>query len=350
MPVIEKAELEGFVGDVFRSAGYASEEAGLISRLMVAANLCGHDSHGVRQIPTYLKRIGEKQIVPNAPITVLRESPTTVLLDANLALGHVAAARALEMGVAKAREVKVSVAAVRNLNHIGRVGAYPEMAAEQGMICLAFVQGHIRSVAPFGGLDKKLATNPFSAAFPNPGGAPILLDFASSVVAANKIHQAYDRGVKTGEGWIMDERGNPVRDPALFVEGKAAMLPLGGGRGHKGYALSVVTDIIAGVLSGAGAAHTEREIANNSTLLITLDPEAFLPRKEYERQVGELVDYLRATATRPGDPPVMIPGEFEENHRREREAHGIPIEEPVWNHIQEAVAELQVALPVPRSA
>ncbi len=347
MPVFRKENLEAFTQAVFERSGYGEEEAGLIARLIVRSNLAGHDSHGVRQIPRYLERIRIGHVVPGAPVTVERETAATAVLDGHRALGHVAATRAVELGIAKARETKISVVTVRNLDHVGRAGAYPEMAAEAGMVCLSFVcaQRRGRSVAPHGGIEGRLGTNPLGAAFPNPTGDPILLDFATSVVAANKIRQALDRGMEAGEGWIMDKAGNPTRDPKVFTEGNGAMLPLGGSVGYKGFGLSVLVDLIAGVLSGAGTADSRPEMLNNGTLLITIEPEAFIAKEDYERQVGELAAYLRATATPPGSPPVMLPGEYEQEHRRRREAEGIEIEEPVWRNIRRAVAGLEVTLP-----
>ncbi len=349
MPRFTPDALRAFSDDVFQAAGFPRDEAALIARLLVAANLRGHETHGVRQIPRYLERIKKGHIVPGAKVTVVRETPTTALLEGNRTLGHVAGTRAVEIGIAKAREMRISAVAVRGLDHLGRVGAYTEMAAAAGMIGLVFAsaQGPGRSVAPFGGVAKRLGTNPLGAAFPNPPGDPVLLDFATSTVAANKIRQAFDRGQETGEGWLMDLDGNPTRDPKAFLDGNAIMLPLGGLQGHKGYALAVIVDILGGVLSGGGTADTVQEMANNSSLFITIDPEAFLPRAEYERQVAELVAYLRATLTAPGAPPVMVPGEYEERHQQAREAEGIEIEERVWANILRSVEGTVAAVPQP---
>ncbi len=345
MPTFSAEDLRTLLGGAFEAVGYPAGEAALIARLMVDANLAGHDSHGVRQLGRYLGLVAKGHVVAGATIEVVRETPTTAVLEANRALGHVAAARAVEIGVAKARRMRISIVGVRNLDHVGRVGAYPELAAGQGMICLAFVcaQGRGRLVAPFHGIARRLGTNPISAAFPMAGGPPILLDFATSTVAANKVRQAHDRGQQAGEGWLMDAEGNPTRDPRVFLDGGGVMFPLGGEQGYKGYALAVLVDILAGVLTGAGSADVVREMTNNGTLLITIDPEAFLPRADYERQLAGLAAYLRATATRPGGPAVELPGDFEARHRAEREAAGIEIEEPVWQKIVAAVEPLGLA-------
>lgn len=351
MPTVQAGPLRALTKDCFQAAGCPPEDAELIARLMVLSNLRGHDSHGVRQMPRYLANIRAGSIVPGAELTVVSDAPAMAILDANRAMGHVAATRAVETAIAKARETRISAVGVRNLDHIGRIGAYPEMAVAEGMIGLCFTAtlGPANIVTPFGGVQGRFATNPISAGFPNPLGDPILLDFATSVVAANKIRQAKDRGMEAGEGWMIDAAGNSVRDPQAFIDRKAAMLPLGGERGYKGYGLAVMVEILAGVLTGTGTFATlqDRENTNNVTLLIVIDPAGFVPEAFYGREIRALVEYLHGTAVRPGDPPVMIPGEYEENHQRERERQGIPIEEPVWQTIQAAAASLKVALPAP---
>lgn len=149
---------------------------------------------------------------------------------------------------------------------------------------------------------------------------------------------------------MIDLEGNPVRDPHAFVDRQATILPLGGPeQGYKGYALAVMVEILGGILSGTGTFATvpTNESTNNTSFLIFVDPFAFVARDFYDREIRALVTYLHETKVRPGDPPVMIPGEYEEQSQRHREAHGIEVEEPVWQAIQEAAAKLNVALPIP---
>ncbi len=352
MPVVQADELRELTAACFRAAGCPMEDAAQMARLMVLSNLRGHDSHGVRQLPRYLENIRAGRTLANPEIKVVSETPTTATLDADRALGHVAATRAAVLGIAKARAQRISAVTVRNLDHIGRVGAYPEMAVAEGMIAICFTSapGVNSIVTPFGGIQGRLTTNPISVGIPNPDGDPILVDFATSIVAGNKVRVALDRGQPTGEGWLIDLEGNAVRDPQAFVERKAVILPLGGAeKGYKGYALAVIVEILAGILSGTGTFATveDRERTNNVSFLITIDPMAFVARDFYEREVRALVDYLHATRVRPGDPAVMIPGEYEERSQRQREAEGIELEEPVWQAIQEAAARLNVNVAAP---
>ncbi len=347
MPRFTADQLREVISACLIKVAVPDDEAALTARLMVEANLTGHDTHGARQLPRYVNRIQEGVIVPGAPVETVRETPVTAVLDAHYNLGFVGATRATELAIEKCRQSSLSAVGVRNLNHVGRIGAYPEMIAAAGLVGIVTVnaQAHGILVAPFGGLEKRIGTNPFGAAFPNPDGPPILLDFATSAVAANKIRQAHSRGRKAGEGWMQRNDGSPTSDPTDFLEGLAMLLPLGGPQGHKGYALAVMVDLLSGVLAGSGTAVSKEGDLNNGTFVICIDPEAFVERARYDREVAALSAHLRETPTAPGADPVMLPGEYEANHRNQRLAHGIEVEPPVWEDIAACVQGLGVPVP-----
>lgn len=347
MPRFKPETLRTALALAFEALGFGADDAALIARLLVLSNLCGHDTHGARLLPRYVQWVADGHIVPGAPVTVVQETPTTAVLDGHFTLGFVAATRAVELAMDKARTHHVSAVGVRNLSHVGRAGAYPEMAAAAGLVCLAFVnaQGWGRLAAPFGGITRRVGTNPIAAAFPNPDGDPILLDFATSAVAANKIRLAAERGVETGRGWMIDERGAPSTDPADFLEQAGSILPLGGDQGHKGFGLAVLVDLLGGILAGAGTAAADTHTLNNGTFYVVIDPAAFLPADDLARQVRGLADYLHQSPTRPGAPPVELPGEYEARHRHAREREGIPIDAGSWGAVESALADLGVAVP-----
>jgi len=349
MPTFSADQLRTVVRDCLAAVSVPADEATLTARLMVEANLTGHDTHGARQTPRYVKLVEDGLIVAGAPVAVVRETPTTAVLDAHGNLGYVGATRATEKAIAMCRATGLAAVGVRNLNHVGRVGGYAEMIAAAGLVGLVTVnaQGRGVQVTPFGGLAARIGTNPFAAGFPNPKGSPILLDFATSAVAANKIRQAHSRGVPTGPGWIMRKDGTPSTDPQDFLDGNALLLPVGGAQGHKGYALGVMVDLLSGVMAGAGTAVRPSADLNNGTFIVCISPEAFLDRAEYEAQVGEYVDYLHATATAPGAPPVMVPGEYEARNRAARLEGGIVLEPPVWDDLRACAEAHGVAVPAP---
>lgn len=353
MPRLTAEQLQPFVSAILQQAGAPPADAELTARLMVDANLSGHDTHGVRQTARYAGLLSEGVIQPGAEVEVVRDRGVTAVLDGHDCLGFVGATRATELAIEKARTHSLAAVGVRNLNHVGRVGAYPEMMAAAGLVGLITVnaQGRGILVAPFGGKQARIGTNPMGAGFPNPNGPDIILDFATSAVAANKIRQADSRGLPTGEGWIMDNDGRPTNDPKAFLDGHAFMLPLGGNRGHKGYGLAVLVDILSGVLAGAGtAAATEVRDLNNGTFVVCMDPEAFCERADYERQVGELVAHLQATPTMPGVERVLLPGEYEARNREQRKREGIELEPPVWADMVACGERYGVAAPQPAAA
>jgi LDH2 family malate/lactate/ureidoglycolate dehydrogenase len=192
-----------------------------------------------------------------------------------------------------------------------------------------------------------LGTNPIAAAFPSPQGYPILLDFATSATAANKIRVAHTRGKQTGPGWIVDDLGNPTTDPKVFMDGKGNQVPLGGEQGHKGFGLAVMVDILGGILAGAGTAIVSGKTLNNGTFLVCIDPSAFVAKDEYERQLGALMDYLHAAPPAPGKQGVIMPGEYEHLNRLKYTHAGFEVEEEVWQTIVAAAQAVDVKAPLP---
>lgn len=335
----------------FVAAGFTPDKAGTIAGLMVEANLVGHDSHGVRHIPVYVGRVRDGLISPDGEPAIVSETPTTATLDGQGTLGHIAATRGLELAIEKARASAIGAVAVRNQEHVGRVGAYPEMAARAGFVGITFCNGQGRgiSIAPFGGLEARMGANPFTAAFPHPEGDPILLDISTSALAINKIRQAKDRGVALPEGAIIDANGAPSTDPDDFLKRGGAALPLGGLLyGHKGFGLAVIVDLFCGMLGGSGTArhHHDTEL-NNGTFHIVIDPRAFIDEAAYAAEIQSYTEYLHASTPLPGSKGVRLPGEFERDNRAERSVHGVEIEDAVWNKIVETLERLNVPAPKP---
>lgn len=351
MPVFAAEDLRVMTASAFEAAGFSAEKAQLIARLMVESNLVGHDSHGVRHIPVYVSRIRDGLIKPEAEPRVVEESPTTAVVDGGGTLGHVAATFGLELAVEKARQNRIAAVAVRNEEHVGRVGGYPEMAARAGMVGITLCNGQGRGVqiAPFGGIDRRLGANPFTAAFPNPNGDPVLLDISTSAVAVNKVRQAKDRLAALPDGALLDSDGRPSTDPDDFLQGDGAVLPLGGLLyGHKGFGLAVIIDLFCGILGGSGTArHRDDDTLNNGTFHIVIDPRAFVQTQRYADELKAYADYIHASRTLPGDPAVQLPGEFEEQNRKARAENGISVEEPVWQQIVATLERLNVPPPAP---
>ena len=209
MPKIQAARLEEIGRALFEAAGTPADEAKLVMHHIVGANLVGHDSHGVIQIPTYIDRIKAGHIVPGAPWVIVKESPTTTVVDGHWGFGYVANERAMRLTIEKAQKSNVAAATVFRQGHIGRLSSYTQMAAEAGMIGLITADSgrSPKAVAPFGGREARLGTNPISMAVPSDLDGPLYLDMATSAAAAGKIALAVARGESVPDGWVIGSDG-----------------------------------------------------------------------------------------------------------------------------------------------
>src|ERR1700746_3946685 len=241
MPKIPAERLSEIGRALFVAAGTPPEEAEIVMRHVVAANLAGHDSHRILQVPTYIERIKVGHIVPGAPWKIVEESPTTTVVDGHWGFGYVANERAMRLTIEKAKTANVAAATVFRQGHIGRVASYTLMAAREGMIGIATADSgrSPKAVAPFGGREARLGTNPISIAMPSDLAGPLYLDRPPPPAAAGKIALSVARGTPVPPGWIIDRDGRPTTDPSQLRQG-GALLPVGGREGYKGYGLWVM--------------------------------------------------------------------------------------------------------------
>ena len=238
MPVFPHQYLHKVAYNIYRAEGASHEEAEIVATHQVKANLVGHDSHGVIHIPEYVERIHKGHIVPGAPFEVVQESPTTARIDGHWGFGFVVTERAMTMAIEKARTHNVAAITIFQQSHIGRLGDYPTMAAQEGMIALITADSGAgpKAVAPFGGRERRLGTNPICIAMPSDLDGTLLLDMATSAVAAGKVSLARNRREPIPTGWVIDKDGNPTNDPEDYYSG-GAILPVGAGtRGTRGMA------------------------------------------------------------------------------------------------------------------
>jgi uncharacterized oxidoreductase len=348
MPNINSAALSPLVVAIFEKVGASSENAAVMARHMVGANLAGHDSHGVILIPTYVDRIERGDVVPNAPFEVLDETPTTARIDGHWGFGQVVSERAMALAIAKARESNVASLTVVRQAHVGRVADYPLMAARAGMIAWMFCDSGrtAKQVAPFGGREARLGTNPLSIAVPSDLEAPVFLDMATSGVAGGKVAVAQSRGQQLAEGLLVDRDGNPTTDPADLARG-GALLPLGGSQGHKGFGLGFMVEIFAGLITGLGFGVNPTGRHNDGSLIVVLNVAAFRPLAEFKREVADFARYVKATPPAAGVSEVFYPGELEWRTEQRRRAEGIPIEDETWNAVARVAEKLGVGDLVP---
>lgn len=340
MPVISHDKLKELCLRIFEAAGATGDEAECVADHLVKSNLVGHDSHGVVRLPQYFKRIDEGRLKFGAKIEIIRETPSTALINGNWGFGQVIAKRAMEIAIEKARKCSISSVGIINCNHIGRLGEYPMMAAKAGMIGFVVCNGGgIAGMPPYGGLGPIIGVNPMSAGVPAGDMTPFLLDFANTVVSEGKVRVKHQSGEPVPDGWLVDKNGKPTNNPADLYDG-GAILPSGG---HKGYSLGVLVDILGGALTGAGCSTPSKQWkGGNGTLMIVIDVAAFSPLKEFKARVDSLFRTIKETPKAPGFSEILIPGEPEAKTEEERLKKGIFIADKTWQEIMKISEKLKV--------
>jgi LDH2 family malate/lactate/ureidoglycolate dehydrogenase len=248
MQIKSARELQELGIAIFKAAGATPRNAEGVTSSLVSANLAGHDSHGVMRIPSYIEEINNGRLHPAATPKITQEKSATAIVDGASTFGQLGARLTAQTAARKASEVGLGSAALYRANHTGRIGEWAELGASQGMITLVTAAGaFLRMVAPFGGRDRALGTNPIAWAVPRPcGRPPILLDFATSAAAQGKLMLARAKHEPVPQGWILDAEGCPTTDVEDYFAG-GALLPFAA---HKGYALSVIVELMAVGLSG----------------------------------------------------------------------------------------------------
>ncbi len=342
MPTFTADQLRRISRDIFQAVGSPKDEAETLTDFLVLANLMGHDSHGVIRIPQYVTEVQEGNAFPGAKIEVVRELGSTAILSGNWGFGHVIAKAAMEKAMEMAEKSGIASVGIINSNHIGRIGAYPEIAAKSDMIGFVCANSHGegQTTAPWGGKERRLSTNPISFAIPTGSGNPIVLDMTTSVVAEGKIRVYRNRGHELPKGWIIDSEGNATIDPNSFYDG-GALLSFGGVVGYKGFGLGLIVDILSGALTGAGCTGVGGiGRTGNATFLIAIRIENFIPIDEFKEQVDALRDHVKSAEREAGVDEILVPGEPEFRTQEKRLREGIFIEDRTWGMISEAASSL----------
>lgn len=339
---ISASRVDAIVQAIFARAGSQPEEARRMAEHLVGANLAGHDSHGVVRIPRYLEYLAKGEVFANRTLTVAFDTPVLAVVDGNMGFGQALGHDAVAVGVAKAKASGIALVGFRNVGHLGRIGAWGELAARSGVISIHFVNttGSGMRVAPFGSAAARLSTNPITITFPRPGQPPVVFDAATSVMAEGKILVAANKGEKLPDGVLYDASGQPTRDPnALYATPPGALAALGL---HKGSGLSIMVDLLAGTLSGGGCTAPEVKVLQNTMTSIYIDP-ARLPDPDFlVRESARFLDWVKSAPARDADNEVLLPGEPEQRRRAQRLRDGIEIDATTWRELGHAATVIGV--------
>ncbi|CAN5548766.1 Ldh family oxidoreductase [soil metagenome] len=345
MPVISHTTLRDFGAAIFQGAGVPADQARIAVDHLVESNLMGHDSHGIMRLPGYTRSLVKGDIKPVGNHKIVRETPASLTIDAERSFGIVMTYQAMQMAVERAQKHTLGAVAVHRSSHIGRLGAFPPLAAQQDCIGILMLNGGGRFTAPFGGTARRLPPNPIAISVPGPNGPAMMLDITTSMAAGGKVEVYKARNQQVPEGWLVDIEGNPTTDPNPFLTGEAAMLPLGGASGHKGYGLGMMIDAIAGGLSWAGCSADQPTRGGSGYLALAIKVESFIDVAEYKNEIQRLIDWVKSSPTMPGHKKIYLPGEIEQEVKQKREAEGISLEESTWNDILAAANEVNVPAP-----
>jgi uncharacterized oxidoreductase len=343
--IIDTGRLTELLAAILGRAGAEPERARICAEHLVAANLKGHDSHGVGMAPSYVRWIQAGKLKPNARPQVVHDRGAVMVVDGGFGLGAPVAREATELAIARARELGVACVALRNSCHIGRIGTYGEQCADAGLISMHYVNvvGAGPAVAPFGGREPRMLTNPYCCAIPRRSGEHVVLDFATSAIAIGKLRVAYMKGEPVQPGALVEASGRPTDDPRTFFEGQARSLLLPFGL-HKGGGMQILCELLGGALAGHWTMQPGSDrafgAAVNNMLSIVIDPDAFGGREAFEAEAEAMLDYIRSTAPAEGVDRVRLPGDPERESRERRLAEGIPIDDNTWAQIREAATSV----------
>ena len=353
MVTIKAGPLAELVRDTFAKAGCSAAEAERIGRYLVSANLTGHDSHGVARVPRYLQWKRDGVVHADREVKVVSETPVLAVVDGLHGFGQTVTPQAVTIGIEKCKAMGLSMVALRNAGHIGRVGDWAEMAAEAGFVSVHFVNasGSVL-VAPFGGAERRLSTAPFCVGVPRPSQPPVVLDFATSVVAEGKVLVASQGGKKLPDNALIDLDGKMGTDPHVLYgdytatglrsagKGKGAIRAFGD---HKGSGLALICELLGGSLTGMKATGEGRgTFGGNGMLSFYVDPAVIDPEGLFPEDVARYVAYYKSAKPITPGGEILTPGEPENRTRQQRLAEGIPLPDDTWAAIIAAAREVGV--------
>lgn len=338
---VRPEQLRGLITRVLVAVGVPQGDAETVAEVLVEADLRGVESHGSTRVAGYVTMIGLGLLNPTPRVELLSETDTTAMFEGDRAFGMVVARRAMELAMTKAEHRGLGCVTARNVTHTGMIGFYPMMAARRGLIGISCNNGPT-ILPPFGGTTPTLATNPFSAAFPTGAAEPVVLDMATSMVAAGKMRLAAKKGTAIPEGWALDRHGVPTTDPdEALLHG---FLQWAGG--YKGFGLATVVEVLGGVLSGGlfGRDVPPMKTFGTEPLItsgfyLALDPERFMPLAEFRARMDRLVGQIKSSERAAGAGEVFVAGEIEARRKAARSVSGIPVSDVVLRELESVAVQ-----------
>jgi len=340
--VFPQRGLKRAIGAIAAAGGSEPAEAELVGDNLVTANLTGHDSHGIGMMPRYVEALLEGGLHPNRKVEVKLDGGSLLALDGGAGYGQSIGLQATRLGIERARRHGVAVVTLGNSHHLGRIGHWAEMAVDEGLVSIHFVNVlSFARVAAYGGADGRFGTNPLCIALPGPApDRPIIADMATSRIAMGKVRVARNKGDKIAEGTLLDAEGKPTTDPnVMYQRPRGALLTFAE---HKGYALAFICELLGGALTGTGATSGGRQFANGM-LAFYVDPKVIDTSNYFDEEISRYTDFIRETKPITGVESVLVPGDPERKMRAERTKNGVPLPDDTWAAIVNTAREVGVS-------
>lgn len=317
------ADAEDLATQILVSLGTPLAGAQDVARSLVRANVVGHESHGLVRLREYASFVERGRVIPDAAPVIASNRGGAVMVDGQHGWGQIAAHFAVGVAAEKARELGVALVTIRNCNHVGRIGEYVDELTRAGLVGMMWCNAD-PCVAPFGGAERMLGTNPFAVAVPTQS-EPVVVDFATAAVAEGKLRVARASGTQAPAGAVVDRNGAPTTDPNDFYEG-GALLPFGE---HKGYGLSLIVELIGGALSGGHPSVNDAYEAGNGVVLIAIDPEFFVGAEAFLADTAEATEKVAASRPAREGHRVLLPGDVERMQAQKNSAT-ITMADAIW--------------------
>ncbi|MFH5926391.1 Ldh family oxidoreductase [Roseomonas xinghualingensis] len=345
MPHTSPDVLRAFVTSLYAAAGLPGEDAALVADTLVQADMWGHSSHGVMRAPWYIDRVRAGTMKPVTAPEVVVDAGAIAVIDGRDGVGQVITKRAMEDAIRRAKAHGVGIVSVRESNHHGALGYFTHMAAGQGFVGMLTTNGS-PAMPPWGGRTKLLGNNPWSIAAPAGRHAPMMLDIANTMVARGKIFLARQKGIPIPDSWAIDAQGRRTTDPVAALGG--VILPMAE---HKGYGITVMMDVLSGVLSGSGimdevsGPYQAEKRSRCGHMVMALNIEAFGPRSRFEARMEEMIARIKAVPLAEGFDEVFYPGEIEARNEERHRQQGLDVPAQIRQDLSRTAAQLGVPLP-----
>jgi L-2-hydroxycarboxylate dehydrogenase (NAD+) len=341
---IPVAALLAFAKDAFSACGLPERDADIVANALIEADLVGSDAHGIFRLAQYVRWLCERRINPRPDMKTTRSGPATALVDGDNGMGHLVMSHAANVAVGIAREAGVAWVGARRSNHAGAAGVYAAIPLQHGMIGIYGAASSANHMAPWGGAEPLIGTNPIAFAIPAGEEAPVVLDIATSVSSFGYIREHALQGKPIPQGWAIDRAGQPITDASRATEG--TLLPIGG---YKGSGLALIIGLLAGVLNGAAFGRDVRDFgtdatgeANTGQFVIALDVGRFLPLAAFTAEVDRHIRDFRASARLPGFDAIRIPGEARRRRKEERSRDGVVLTPALFAQLADLAAKLKL--------